>query len=45
LILRDLRGAKAPLVHGTTGIHRFFRSLFSDAVVVSKKLDGLSRWL
>ena len=31
LILRDLRGAEAPLFHGTTGIHGFFRSLFSDA--------------
>jgi len=27
LILRALRGAKAPLFHGTTGIEEFFRNL------------------
>src|SRR6266481_6182485 len=31
LILRDLRGAKAPLYHSAAGFRDFFRSLFSRA--------------
>ncbi|HWJ48500.1 MAG TPA: hypothetical protein VNS62_12655, partial [Candidatus Udaeobacter sp.] len=30
LILRALRGAKAPLFHGTTGIQEFFFSLLES---------------
>jgi len=41
LILRVLRGAKAPLFHGTTGMQEFFRNLLDKLSLMTRPASGL----
>jgi hypothetical protein len=40
LILRVLRGAKAPLFHGTTGMQEFFRNLLDKLSLMTRPSIG-----